>query len=58
MLASALALHYPAISRVLAETDRRSIRNRIAKLEAAEADPAVRAAYARLLKVAEELESK
>jgi len=58
MLASALALHYPAISRVLAETDRRSIRNRIAKLEAAEADPAVRAAYARLLKVAEEIESK
>jgi hypothetical protein len=50
-LARALAEHYPSMSRLLAEIDRRDFRARIAELDAAEADPAVKAAYAQLLSV-------
>jgi hypothetical protein len=50
-LSSALAEHYPTISQVLADADRRDFRARIEKLKKAEKDPAVEAAYAQLLRV-------
>jgi hypothetical protein len=53
-LSSALAEHYPTISQVLADADRRDFRERIKRLKKAEQDPAVEAAYAQLLRTCEE----
>lgn len=48
-LAVALARHYPVASRILSTADRYDVENRIARMLAAETDPALRTAYAQLL---------
>jgi hypothetical protein len=50
-LASALAAHYPVISRILGDADKSDLRKRIAKLLAVEKNPVIRSAYAELLRV-------
>jgi hypothetical protein len=53
-LALALAMHYPAMSRILDDIDKRDFRGRIAELDEAETDPAVKAAYAQLLRISKD----
>jgi hypothetical protein len=55
-LATALAAHYPAIGRILADADRRDFRNRVGRLAAIEGDPTVRTAYTQLLRVSKGFE--
>jgi hypothetical protein len=57
-LSTALATHYPEISGILAQGDRRAFRDRVGRLLAAEQDSDARAAYARLLEVSAEYETR
>jgi len=52
-LASALAVHYPAISGILADRERRDFEHRIHMLADSEPDPGIKMAYAQLLDAVE-----